>query len=389
MKKIGFIVQRDFLTAHFGVRNLFMTLKSICDRQYDTEFLVHMPSEGRVSWYVCDVTGYLKNIAKRKQCIEFDAEKWAHYIHYSTFQKFIRKNGTGQAVQNQYFRGIGQDLRTEGYDLLVFTNPWLIDFEGKLPVKKLAGIVHDITANKFSLTQPTVDFNWAYQHNRGYLYYNKYCDVLFGNSVSTAEEYNKYYRTDLCVGLPPFLPYAFRDAEYTGEKKENAMVLAAPFDPRKGIEQMPELINSAADLIDTLYIFGMPRCPEEMFDQFFKSLKVRQIKYYPFIEDEELISLYKRCKVLLFPSLEEGLGIPIIEAQVCGCRVVTTDKEPMNQLAGPGCYLLKEGAAEENAAAIRSMMACDDFDYVSMSGVAKERFSYDRVLEMIREVVGE
>ena len=389
MKRIGFIVQRDFLTAHFGVRNLFMTLKSICDQQYETEFLVHVPSEGRVSWYVCDMTGYLKNNAKREQCVEFDAEKWANYINYSTFQEFIRKNGTGQVVQNQYFQSIGQDLQVEDYDLLVFTNPWLIDFEGKLPAKKLVGIIYDITANKFALTKPTLDFNWAYQHNRGYLYYNRYCDVLFGDSVKTAQEYNEYYRTDLCVGLPPFPPYAFRGAEYTGEKKENAMVLAAPFDPRKGIEQMPELINCAADLIDTLYIFGMPRCPEEMFDKFFKSLKVRQIKYYPFIEDEELISLYKRCKVLLFPSLEEGLGIPIIEAQVCGCPVVTTDLRPMNQLVGPGCYLLKEGAAEENASAIRSMMSGDDLDYVTMSRETKKRFSYDRVLEMIREVIGE
>ena len=377
MKKIGFIVQRDFLTVHFGVRNLFMTLKSVCDQQYKTEFLIHMHSEGRVSWYVCDVTENLKGYVKRKQCIEFDVEKWANFIHYSTFQKFIRENGTGQIVQNQYFRSIGQNLVTEDYDLLIFTNPWLIDFDGKLPAKKLAGIVHDITANKFSLTKPTVDFSWAYHHNRGYLYYNKYCDVLLGNSVRTAEEYNEYYRTDLCVGLPPFPPYAFRDAEYAGEKKENAMVLAA------------ELINSAADIIDTIYIFGMPRCPEEMFDKFFKSLKVRQIKYYPFIDDEDLISLYKRCKVLLFPSLEEGLGIPIIEAQACGCRVVTTDREPMNQLTGTGCYLLKEDAAEENVTAIRSMMACDDFDYRSISRDANERFSYDRVLDLIRELVGE
>ncbi|MGJ5206489.1 glycosyltransferase [Bradyrhizobium sp. HKCCYLR20261] len=52
--------------------------------------------------------------------------------------------------------------------------------------------------------------------------------------------------------------------------------------------------------------------------------------------DDALIeALYSQAEALLFPSLDEGFGWPIIEAQACGCPVVTSDREPMRSVAGP------------------------------------------------------
>ena len=49
---------------------------------------------------------------------------------------------------------------------------------------------------------------------------------------------------------------------------------------------------------------------------------------------EELRALYSRADLMLFPSLEEGFGWPIVEAQACGCPVVTSDREPMTEVGG-------------------------------------------------------
>lgn len=145
---------------------------------------------------------------------------------------------------------------------------------------------------------------------------------------------------------------------------------------------MPELLNPVAEFIDILYIYGIPRCPENMFDEFFKKLHVKKISYDPYIKSDQLISLYKKCKVLLFPSLEEGLGLPIIEAQICGCRVVTTDKRPMNELCVEGSYVLKQNLKLDTEQ-MKQMICNKQFDYAKLSQDAKIKFSYNGILKVI------
>jgi glycosyltransferase involved in cell wall biosynthesis len=53
------------------------------------------------------------------------------------------------------------------------------------------------------------------------------------------------------------------------------------------------------------------------------------------IDSRTLQAAYSHARALLFPSLEEGFGWPLIEAVACGCPVLTTDHAPMNEIAGP------------------------------------------------------
>lgn len=46
----------------------------------------------------------------------------------------------------------------------------------------------------------------------------------------------------------------------------------------------------------------------------------------------KLIQLYSNALLLMFPSFEEGFGLPIIEAQACGCPVITTNYKPMSEI---------------------------------------------------------
>lgn len=52
------------------------------------------------------------------------------------------------------------------------------------------------------------------------------------------------------------------------------------------------------------------------------------------VTNEQLRALYSRAEALLFPSLSEGFGWPIAEAQACGCPVVTTGRAPMTEVGG-------------------------------------------------------
>jgi glycosyltransferase involved in cell wall biosynthesis len=66
----------------------------------------------------------------------------------------------------------------------------------------------------------------------------------------------------------------------------------------------------------------------------------------PHVEDETLRALYSSAELLLFPSIEEGFGWPIVEAQACGCRVVTTQKAPMTEAGGDAAFYIPERPAD-------------------------------------------
>ena len=60
-----------------------------------------------------------------------------------------------------------------------------------------------------------------------------------------------------------------------------------------------------------------------------------QVRFCQGIDNRTLQAAYSVAGALLFPSLAEGFGWPIVEAQACGCPVITTADAPMNEIGGP------------------------------------------------------
>jgi glycosyltransferase involved in cell wall biosynthesis len=58
------------------------------------------------------------------------------------------------------------------------------------------------------------------------------------------------------------------------------------------------------------------------------------------LANEQVNAAYAHAHVLLFPSLEEGFGWPIIEAMASGCPVITTEAAPMTEVAGGAACLI-------------------------------------------------
>ena len=61
-----------------------------------------------------------------------------------------------------------------------------------------------------------------------------------------------------------------------------------------------------------------------------------KVKFLGYVPDEKLPALYCGAQALLFCSLFEGFGLPILEAQSVGCPVITSNVSSMPEVAGKG-----------------------------------------------------
>ncbi len=74
------------------------------------------------------------------------------------------------------------------------------------------------------------------------------------------------------------------------------------------------------------------------------------------VDNESLRALYSSATALLFPSLYEGFGWPIIEAQACGCPVFTSNRPPMNEVGGEAAINIEPDNPEKAAEKIISYL---------------------------------
>lgn len=64
------------------------------------------------------------------------------------------------------------------------------------------------------------------------------------------------------------------------------------------------------------------------------------VEFTGYLSDEELISLYRKAMGFLYPSMEEGFGLPVVESFYCGCPVITSNRSCLPEVAGDAALLV-------------------------------------------------
>jgi glycosyltransferase involved in cell wall biosynthesis len=140
------------------------------------------------------------------------------------------------------------------------------------------------------------------------------------------------------------------------------------------------LLRDDRGLTPSLVCTGEPREAQPEIEDLVSRLRLdRQVRFLGYCPLEEMPVLYEAAAALVFPSIYEGFGMPVVEAMSMGCPVVCSNAASLPEIAGDAALLVDPHDDEGLADALSRVLTDSDVRRdLTLRGVARSRlFSWE------------
>lgn len=241
-------------------------------------------------------------------------------------------------------------------------------------------------------------------------------DHVFADSESTKQEIVRTYGTEptkISVVYPgveprfrPFDPIAPDDAAALAEVRQRYsltrpfLLIVGTLEPRKNIATLIRAFaayRATGDPAVELVIAGGGGWlgEKERLQAIVQQAGLgEQVRFAGFVPDEQLPALINLARAMVYPSLYEGFGFPVLEALACGVPSITTRNTSLPEAGGKAALYIEDPRDVEALAGAMARVLGDDALRARMvaQGLAHARtFTWEatgrRVLELYRQVL--
>ena len=134
-----------------------------------------------------------------------------------------------------------------------------------------------------------------------------------------------------------------------------------------------------------LIVVGSPDGADPRLDRLRDAIKAGAVIFAGALTDGELKWLYSHCAVFIFPSLDEGFGLPVLEAVSCGARIALSDIPAFREFGNVGVFFDPTSPIEILGAVRRALEPSD----VESVWEWPRRFHWDSVVTSLRNDIFE
>lgn len=229
------------------------------------------------------------------------------------------------------------------FDESILSNPWLCVYNGRQVADAAfsVGIVHDMVPNLISLSilrmPQFIDvFKFAHEHHVGYEYFLRNARQIACVSENTKSDFFSIYGSRSAPKLKVCIPFKnFGDGTMRMPEKSHDVLLINVLDYRKNFSTVLKTLKKASEKSQfNVVIVGTERLPLDQVMDFLIEIAAvcESVKWYRSPSDAQVEELMKTAKVLFFPSIYEGLGLPILEAQAKGIPVISSNTSSCKEI---------------------------------------------------------
>ena len=278
---------------------------------------------------------------------------------------------------------LGWELRRHRPDVF-FTPAHLIPYGYK---GASVATVHDVGYRHFPEAHPSLQLRyleWSTRHNATISRH------VITDSAATKADLNAFYAippakmTVVYPGVDPLLGRVRDEGKLTAVCQKYAItrpyfLFLSTIQPRKNVARLVQAYAQSG-VSAQLVLAGNAGWLAEPIMAEIETLRAagHEIITPGFVADEDKAALLSGATALLYPSLYEGFGFPLLEAQACGTAVLTATTSSLPEVAGDSALLVDPLDVDGMAAAISRLATDADLraDLEARGAVNVKRFGW-------------
>jgi glycosyltransferase involved in cell wall biosynthesis len=217
-------------------------------------------------------------------------------------------------------------------------------------------------------------------------------DYVIADSVSTASGIQKHYQvrpTKIGVVYPgglAFLEKIHLPVSDDEKLPEKYFLFVGTLEPRKNLRAILDafaLLDTQKEDVDLVVVGNMGWKNKDIIGLLEAHRYRSRIHFKGYIDAARLSFIYRNALCLLYPSLYEGFGFPILEAMTYGVPVITSKVSSMPEVAGDAALLVDPYDLKGLADAMNKILMNGDMRNIMVSkGYERVReFSWKRCAE--------
>jgi glycosyltransferase involved in cell wall biosynthesis len=210
---------------------------------------------------------------------------------------------------------------------------------------------------------------------------------------------NKVAVIPVAVG-PNFMPQAITEVMRRRHGITGAYLLyVGNFLPHKNLIRLLEAyarLSVPLRFAHQLVLAGGDRRRQTWLEREVRRLGIQGRVIFPgTIAEADLPGLYSGCALFVLPSLDEGFGLPAVEAMACGAPVIVSDRASLPEVVGDAALLVNPDEPAALTSAMERVLSSEQFaEELRQRGLIRAKaFTPDRtagrVLELLKQVSGQ
>jgi glycosyltransferase involved in cell wall biosynthesis len=238
-------------------------------------------------------------------------------------------------------------------------------------------------------------------YSRTFWWWNRFASISAMKRARHLVCFSDYVKTDLVERLRipqeritvipqgPGLP--LKTPEQPQINKQRFFLCVGGMQPHKNLKGCLEAWKISGLAIDgyRLRIVGKPQAnysPLGISDDLINQLGV---DFTGYVSDEDLACLFRYASGFLYPSFDEGFGLPMVEAFYLGAPVITSNRSCLPEIAGDAAILVDPYDCGEIAKAMRALAGDEVLrSRLMAAGTARaNRYSWDNAGECLVQLL--